>query len=125
MKSCITCKNQKPLSEFYKDSRYKGGHINECKTCIRERSRRNSSKPHRKEAMRLSSLDRYYRTERVETRARKLLNRVVAAGKIKKEPCKKCGYTKVEAHHDDYTKPLEIIWLCRRHHILLHKTFKL
>lgn len=27
-----------------------------------------------------------------------------------------CGSTKVEAHHEDYSKPLEVIWLCKKHH---------
>ncbi len=35
-------------------------------------------------------------------------------GKIKTEPCF-CG-AKGQMHHDDYSKPLEIIWLCKHHH---------
>lgn len=27
---------------------------------------------------------------------------------------------KVEKHHDDYDKPLEVRWLCRAHHLRLH-----
>lgn len=42
---------------------------------------------------------------------------LVRRGKIKKLPCEKCGNIKVEAHHNDYSKPLEINWLCRKHHI--------
>lgn len=40
----------------------------------------------------------------------------VKVGKLKKEPCKVCGITKVHAHHEDYTKPLEVVWLCPIHH---------
>ena len=29
---------------------------------------------------------------------------------------------RMEAHHDDYAKPLEVLWLCRRHHLSLHRT---
>lgn len=43
-------------------------------------------------------------------------------GRIKKSPCADCGNKKVEAHHNDYTKPLEIVWYCRRHHVVAHKT---
>jgi hypothetical protein len=39
----------------------------------------------------------------------------VRNGSLKKQPCF-CGDTKVEAHHDDYSKPLEITWLCQKHH---------
>lgn len=40
-------------------------------------------------------------------------------GKLKQEPCKVCGQ-KAEKHHPDYSKPLEVEWLCRRHHLALH-----
>ena len=39
-----------------------------------------------------------------------------------KDTCKVCGTNEnVEAHHEDYSKPLEIIWLCRNHHREHHK----
>ncbi len=41
------------------------------------------------------------------------------------EPCEVCGATgDVEAHHDDYAKPLEVRWLCPSHHKLLHISLK-
>ncbi len=40
----------------------------------------------------------------------------VKIGKLKKEACKVCGVDKVHAHHEDYNKPLEVIWLCPMHH---------
>jgi hypothetical protein len=37
-------------------------------------------------------------------------------------PCSICGEQKtIHAHHDDYTKPLDVIWLCRKHHQERHK----
>lgn len=45
--------------------------------------------------------------------------RVYAAmrnGTLKKEPCFKCGSTKSEAHHYDYSRPLRVTWLCKIHH---------
>jgi hypothetical protein len=35
------------------------------------------------------------------------------------QPCEVCGATKVEKHHPDYSKPLEVRWLCREHHLAL------
>lgn len=40
--------------------------------------------------------------------------------KIKNQPCEICGCDKSEAHHDDYSKPLEVRWLCRKCHRHLH-----
>lgn len=34
--------------------------------------------------------------------------------------CEVCGEERVEAHHDDYSRPLDIRWLCRTHHRRLH-----
>lgn len=52
--------------------------------------------------------------------ARETLNLAVHHGLLEKNPCEVCGETKVEAHHNDYSKPLEVQWLCKRHHVLLH-----
>jgi hypothetical protein len=45
----------------------------------------------------------------------------VATGALLREPCLFCGDPNVEAHHHDYTKPLEVTWLCRQHHALVHR----
>jgi len=39
--------------------------------------------------------------------------------KIKKDKCF-CKNEKTEAHHPDYSKPLEVVWLCREHHYAIH-----
>lgn len=52
--------------------------------------------------------------------ARRKLNNFLAKGKIIKQECLKCGASNTEAHHPDYSKPLEIIWLCRIHHAEIH-----
>jgi ribosomal protein S27AE len=41
-------------------------------------------------------------------------------GLINKEPCEVCGNKEVHAHHDDYSKPLKIRWLCKKHHLEIH-----
>ena len=41
-------------------------------------------------------------------------------GLLVAEPCK-CGEVKVEMHHPDYAKPLEVQWLCRPCHLNLHQ----
>jgi hypothetical protein len=57
--------------------------------------------------------------ERKKANARCYLNAYLKRGKIIKNPCF-CGSWDVEAHHEDYNKPLEVIWLCREHHLKHH-----
>lgn len=49
-------------------------------------------------------------------RARAAVARALKKGTIQRQPCEKCGRLDVQAHHDDYDKPLEIRWLCKPHH---------
>lgn len=42
-------------------------------------------------------------------------------GHLIPQPCQACGSTRhIEAHHDDYSRPLDIIWLCASHHVKFH-----
>lgn len=36
------------------------------------------------------------------------------------EPCRVCGEMKAEMHHEDYSKPREVVWLCRLCHVRYH-----
>jgi hypothetical protein len=53
-------------------------------------------------------------------RARSLVYLHVKKGKLTRKPCEECALPFVEAHHDDYSKPLDVRWLCASHHMLLH-----
>lgn len=53
-------------------------------------------------------------------KARLAVRYALRCGKLEKSDCK-CGSHDVEAHHDDYTKPLEVLWLCRSCHSQTHK----
>jgi len=48
--------------------------------------------------------------------ARKRVYIGIRNGSITRQPCVICGLKKVDAHHKDYSKPLDIMWLCRKHH---------
>lgn len=41
-------------------------------------------------------------------------------GLIEIKPCEKCGAT-AEMHHEDYSKPTQVRWLCRECHLEHHK----
>jgi len=40
---------------------------------------------------------------------------------IEAKPCEQCGHWKVEKHHDDYSKPREVRFLCKKHHDHQHR----
>ena len=47
--------------------------------------------------------------------------RALKRGELIKKTCRQCGSVFVESHHEDYSKPLEVIWLCSKHHKMIHK----
>lgn len=51
-----------------------------------------------------------------KARARSKLKYAVRVGRIKRQPCKECGGMPSQAHHTDYRKPLDVQWLCSKHH---------
>lgn len=53
-----------------------------------------------------------------------ILQRAVNYGRIERLPCEVCGNPKSQGHHSDYSKPLEVIWLCALHHKKLHLILK-
>jgi hypothetical protein len=57
-------------------------------------------------------------------KARYLVGNAIKLGKLKRLPCEICGNLKVEGHHPDYAKPLEVKWLCKLHHDLTHKSME-
>jgi hypothetical protein len=54
--------------------------------------------------------------------ARMQVRDALRAGTLVRQPCEVCGTkANIEAHHDDYAKPLDVRWLCRKHHAALHR----
>lgn len=58
-----------------------------------------------------------------EQKARQIVNNAVRDGRLLREDCE-VGVDcegRIEAHHDDYNEPLEVRWLCKRHHVEHHR----
>lgn len=53
--------------------------------------------------------------------ARRAVQQRVADGRMERQPCEVCSTPDTHAHHDDYTKPLDVRWLCRTHHGEVHR----
>lgn len=58
---------------------------------------------------------------RQKVRARWLTGAWIRRGKLKRRPCVVCGSEFSESHHEDYSKPLAVVWLCRKHHMDRHR----
>ena len=130
MKVCFKCRESKPLDQFYKHKQMGDGHLNKCITCaksdvknhrqnniekIREydRLRGNRQTPEYLRNYRLNNPEKY--------KATSIVNNAMRDKKLFKEPCEICGDTKnIHAHHDDYSKPLNVRWLCAAHHSQWH-----
>ena len=148
MKTCFKCGRALPLEEFYRHPMMADGHLGKCKECtcvdVRlnwmarrdkylayERARLNA--PHRVAARkrRAASLDGKidarvrdvaYRLNHPERyAAHTMVHNHLRDGKLHRKPCERCGAPKAHAHHDDYSKPLDVRWLCRKHHMEHHK----
>lgn len=59
---------------------------------------------------------KYKKSNPLKIRATNAIRYAVRNKKLIPKPCEVCGTRKSEAHHEDYSKPLEIIWLCSYHH---------
>lgn len=119
MKECRECHIEKPLSDYYRHAMMRDGHLNKCKPCVRSRVRR-----HRDENIdRIRAYDRkrgYREYDAVKAAARRKVNHELAAGRLVRKPCVRCGDVKAEAHHEDYSKPLDVVWMCKTHHAEAH-----
>ena len=125
-KKCGTCGEVKPSPEFHKRAASVDGLSARCKKCQRayDVARRDSSK---RKAQREANRPRYAHKQTEYSRswrrrnpekykAHNILYAAVRDGKLAKGVCEECGSIQTEAHHDDYTKPLEVRWLCAKHH---------
>ena len=134
-KECFKCKTIKPFSEFYKHKMMADGHLNKCKECnkkdaiehrnknierIREYDRERAKNPERAKAA--SEISKEWRKEDVRrSSAHNKVRRAIKNGVLVKEPCSRCGEQKSVAHHEDYDKPLDVMWLCQPCHKQRHK----
>lgn len=66
----------------------------------------------------------YYCNNKYKCSLRAKTRDAVKKGLIKKEPCNICNSKKSEIHHNDYDNYLDITWLCRNCHAILHKELR-
>jgi len=133
-KRCFKCMQEKHLSDFYRHPMMGDGHLGKCKECtkkdVSENYRKNRKHYITYERKREQDPERrakkkvYGTTLRarnpIKARAWNLTGCAIKSGLLVRQPCEVCGHSPVEAHHGDYSKPLDVRWLCRTHHLEQH-----
>jgi len=150
MKTCRECGVEKQLDNFYKHFAMADGHLNKCIDCVKSRiskhrdqnlekirqyDKHRSMLPHRVQARKeygktekgkiakTKALKNYYEKYPLKRASHVITNNAIRDGKlVRQENCSECNsIEKIEAHHDDYTKPLDVRWLCNKCHRNWHK----
>jgi len=130
-KTCFKCGESQDIECFYAHPMMADGHLGKCKTCtkrdvqqdyrLKRDAKREYEKKRSKTEKRRQAKARYQRERRrrnpEKSRANRLVNYAVRSGKLVPQPCERqpCDQ-KAQAHHEDYSKPLDVNWLCFKHH---------
>jgi len=73
------------------------------------------------------SVKRYRRENAEKYRCHSLVGHAINSGKlVKPNRCSECGEDNatIHGHHENYMRPLDVIWLCPTCHRRKHKTYK-
>lgn len=133
-KICKGCGITKALTEFYKHPETADGYMAKCKECKKNQSKsirqanpnyyraydRERNKEPERAAKHKERTKRYKKENPDKTSAHKKVQRALKRGTLVKGVCEICGEYKTEAHHEDYSKPLNVKWLCSPCHHRLH-----
>ena len=138
MKRCFKCGETKPRTEFYRHPMMGDGLLGKCKSCTKSDASANRAKrleearkydreraelPHRR-ALAAQVTRRMRREHPEKERAHRMVLRALGSGRLVRGACAVCGNRRAHAHHDDYSKPLEVIWLCAEHHSARHQQMR-
>jgi hypothetical protein len=149
MKKCNGCGAEKPLSEYYKHPSTPDGFASKCKECAKAivKAARAKNAEHYKEfdKARAMRTDRVAaRAAYQKTKEGKEALKRARAAYVSKAPERRAAHvavgnavrdgrlipwpvcaipgccSKPEAHHPDYDRPLDVVWLCPAHHKQAH-----
>ena len=136
LKRCPRCKTEKYRDAFYKNSRTTSGVTCWCKDCIKichalyrktedpvarrasDRRCYTNNNEHYKQKRKLWGIvtGYQYKRDKQKQSAKAAVKYAVKIGKLVRLPCELCGDAKTQAHHTDYTRKLDVMWLCGKHH---------
>jgi hypothetical protein len=141
VKKCTVCGIEKDETEFHFANKKTSRH-GSCKKCMSKKQvayqKEYFKRPRSKELLR-ERQKKYRRTKKFkdaiqrsrekypEKRAANIIfSNAIATGKIERPSrCETCGvYCTPDGHHDDYSKPLDVVWMCKQCHKDYHMSCK-
>ena len=136
LKQCKQCGKLLMLTDFYVHPKMADGHLNHCKPCVKlkvslhrqinlEKLReydRQRYKDSPKRQLQLKNLQHRHFSDPVKRKATRATSNAIRDGRLlRPNHCSQCACAcKPEAHHEDYSKPLDVVWLCRSCHCKVH-----
>jgi hypothetical protein len=142
-KECRGCNRELSLTEYYAHPDTPDRRFGKCKAChiayVRHRYYRKRQDPDWREKERARQNEKHHRLyatgwkwvwhdapDEVKKAARLAIRNAVRRGDVKRpkrcQVCKKVGKVRgPEAHHPDYHKPLDVVWVCRKCHAKIHR----
>lgn len=151
MKICTECKAEKTKADFYKHKAGAGGLCSKCKECIKEAVKINRKKNHEyykeydkkryqedprirvrhkrywvtdagKNSMNKSRQKWDMNNPEKKKAGSKVANAIRSGRLTKPKECQTCGNKgRIEGHHEDYSKPFDVMWLCNLCHTKIHR----
>lgn len=136
---CKQCGRTLPEDRFDKNKGFATGRRSRCKECVSDEVRKHKQDYISKHHDAIVARDRLRWPKRRAThkrarrgnddpykrRCRMALRDAVKSGKVKKPlRCSECQWVgRLHGHHNDYSKPLEVIWVCPICHGKIHRKY--
>jgi|688.fasta_scaffold156040_3 hypothetical protein len=134
LKTCLKCGVEKPVEDFYIKHRPTNRLRSRCKIChtddakayrashvddFKEKERRRAMLPHR-----VAARDKWEAKYPERIKAIHTVRNAIQKGYLVRLPCIVCGNKKSHGHHENYDHPLDVVWLCAKHHKARHEQLK-
>jgi len=136
LKTCSKCKKEKNISEFNKRSD-RNAYRSHCKACVKIylqlqdprkiKLQRKNYNLKNKNKMNEWARNKHDATNGHYSRIKYQVRKAILTGIIKKTDCiyknERC-FGQIQAHHHDYTKPIDVRFMCIEHHSAWHRLFQ-
>jgi hypothetical protein len=118
VKICSGCYETKPATDFYRSAINKDGLCGQCKICHNKQVSKSKKNKKLLSYKQIAPNKKFWLYEnKLKKKAHQDVSYAILTGRLVRQPCERCGTTQhIVAHHEDYNKPLDVVWLCKHHH---------